>query len=207
MEIKKNSCLLTAAILASFILSGNSALAISKCQDANGKWHYGTSVSSKCAKSEITKLNDRGVVKDKVAAPKTPTELAAEKSSAEEAEKIRLAEQAERDQKNRILSVYEKEDDIERARQNNLRSINQQVVLRNAYINSLKENKALKLKKVNEVTSVLLKEKLTKEATDIDIELEESQQSSLELEEKIKLVNTKYDEELAMFRKYKSEEK
>lgn len=207
MKNKKISRLLAVATLASAFLSVNSAFAISKCQDANGKWHYGTSVSSKCAKSEITKLNDRGIVKDKVAAPKTPEELAAEKSSADEAEKIRLIEQAERDQKNRILSVYEKEDDIERARQNNLRSINQQVVLRKAYINSLKENQALKLKKVDTVSSVALKKRLTKQAADIDIELEESRKSSLELEEKIKQVNIQYDEELTQFRKYKLEEK
>lgn len=198
--------IVTAVAVYAFILANN-VFAIAKCQDATGKWHYGTSVSSKCAQSEITKLNDRGVVKDKLAAPKTEQELAAEKASKEEAEKTRLVEQEERDQKNRILSVYEVEGDIERARQNNLRSINQQVVLHNAYVTSLKENQALKRKKANGVTSKALQERLLKQADAIDSDIKQSEKESLKLEEKIKLVNSRYDEELKMFRKYKSEPK
>lgn len=195
----------TVAAVTYMLSLSNSVFAISKCQDENGKWHYGTSVSSKCAKSEITKLNERGVVKDKVAAPKTAEELAAEKANAEEAERIRQIEKEEADQKNRILSVYEKEEDIERARQNNLRSINQQVVLRNAYINSLKENRALKVKKVSTIASKPIQENINKQIADIDVELEQSKKSSLELEEKIKEVNSHYDKELEMFKRYKSQ--
>lgn len=185
----------------------NNALAIAKCQDANGKWHYGSSVSSKCAKSEITKLNERGVVKDKVAAPKTSKELNAEKERAKKDEVIRIAEQEERNEKTRILNVYEKESDIERARQNNLRAINQQVGLRNAYIDSLKEKKAANIRKIEQVSNVNLKEQFTKEIAEIDADIQESQKAFTGLEEKIKSVNAKYDEELKVFRKHTAENK
>lgn len=204
MDIKKTPSLMvvaTAIYLATFLSSG---LAISKCQDENGKWHYGASVSSKCAKSEITNLNNRGVVKDKVAAPKTTAQLDAEKSSKEEAAKVRELENAEADEKNLILSVYEKEADIERARQNNLRSINQQVVLRNAYIKSLKENRALKEKKIPTISSKPLQERVRQQIVDIDDDLEESRGSAEELQEKITAVNIRYDKELELFRKYNS---
>ena len=182
----------------------SSGLAISKCQDENGKWHYGSSVSSKCKKSEITNLNNRGVVKDRVAAPKTAAQLDAEKSSQKEAEKVREIEQIKADEKNRVLSVYEKETDIERARQNNLRSINQQVVLRDAYIKSLKENRAIKEKKIPTISSKPLQERVRQQIVDIDDELEESRGSAKELQDKITAVNIRYDKELELFRKYNS---
>ena len=210
MDIKNTSRFITAAVVTMFsvtLLVTNNAFAVAKCQDADGKWHYGTSVSSKCAQSEITKLNDRGVVKEKVAAPKTDKELAAEKANAEAEEKKRLVEKEENDHKNRILSIYETEEDIERIRQNNLRSLNQQMVLHNAYANSLKENQVLKRKKSTETSNVALRKKLIKEAGEMDAEIAESKQSSLKIAEKIKLVNIEYDQELELFRKYTAESK
>lgn len=183
------------------VLASNS-FAISKCQDANGKWHYGARANSKCVESEITKLNDRGVVKDKVVAPKTPEELKAARAKVQEEEKIRLIEKAELEQKNRILKIYEKEEDIERVRQNNVRSINQQIGLTNNYIKSLREKRESKLNEMNTVNSQTLKDDIKQQIADIDAEIKQSSQSSLKLEEKLKTVNARYDKELSLFRKY-----
>lgn len=201
MNIKNRAYLLIITVCLCVFTSNS--FAISKCQDEKGKWHYGTSVSSKCVKSEITKLNDRGVLKKRVAAPKTSEELKAVREKVEEEEEIRLREREESNQKNRILSIYEIEEDIERARNNNLKSINQQTVLNNAYIDSLRKKLESKSKKINTVTSQPLKDRIKQEMADIDVEIKQSSQLSLELEEKIKITNTRYDEELEVFRKYK----
>ena len=37
-----------------------SAHAISKCQDADGKWHYGDNAASICGDARITIIDDRG---------------------------------------------------------------------------------------------------------------------------------------------------
>ena len=91
---------------------------IAKCQDENGKWHYGSSNLHRCADSQdITTFNDRGVLLNKEKRIKTGEELATEKAKNEqlsiELERQRKA-QLERD---RILTVYENEQDIETARQ------------------------------------------------------------------------------------------
>ena len=81
------------------------------------------------------------------------------------------------------------------------------MVLHNAYANSLKENQVLKRKKSTEVSNDVLKKRLIKEAGEMDAEIAESEQASLKITEKIKLVNIEYDRELELFRKYTAESK
>lgn len=105
------------------------------------------------------------------------------------------------------MGAYEKEDDIERARENNLRSIRQQMVLRDAYINSITEKRKLKLKKIDTVSSPAIKNSLRSEVETIDQELIESQEAKKDLDKKIQMVNEHYDSEVASFKKYKQEQK
>jgi len=53
------------------LMLSQSASAITKCKDANGKWHYGDNVEHLCSVSKITTLDSRGVIKKQVARKKT----------------------------------------------------------------------------------------------------------------------------------------
>lgn len=197
---------LSALSLLSVLLS-SPAQAINKCQDAQGKWHYGDSVQHKCENAKVTTLNNRGVVKGEVAAPKTEAEKAAAQAKSEQLAKERAKQKVIDEERNRILGAYEKEDDIERARENNLRSIRQQMVLRDAYINSITEQRKLKLKKIDTVSSTAIKSSLRSEVDNIDQELIESQKAKKDLDKKMEQVNKHYDSEVASFKKYQKEQK
>ncbi len=85
---------------------------ITKCQDPQGKWHYGDNASEACAKSKITIMTDEGVTKKEIAAPPTEAELKAREER--KAEEKRTQKQAE-DQKKKdqlLLATYAVEDDI-----------------------------------------------------------------------------------------------
>lgn len=85
---------------------------IKKCQDSNGKWHYGDSADAECARSKIIELDQRGVQRKEIAPPLTEAELKARESTrAADEEKKRLeAEQKARDEQ--LLASYTHEDDI-----------------------------------------------------------------------------------------------
>ena len=66
------------------------AHAISKCQDANGKWHYGDNAASVCGDARITIIDDRGRKIDEVAPPMTVEEF----NALEAEEKRKAAEES-----------------------------------------------------------------------------------------------------------------
>lgn len=88
------------------------AAKIKKCQDAQGKWHYGDQAAEECERSKIIELSGEGVKTKEVLAPATDEELATrELEKAEmEAAKKRAAEQAKIDRQ--LLATYGHEDDI-----------------------------------------------------------------------------------------------
>ena len=98
--------------LLAFVLASPTALAIKKCQDEEGQWHYGDTAVYECEKSKVTTLDSRGFIRDQNEAPKTAEELAAEQSTRAkiEAEEKKLAD--EKEERNRILSIYQTEADI-----------------------------------------------------------------------------------------------
>ncbi len=91
--------------------SGGSAK-IKKCQDTQGKWHYGDRAAEECERSKIIELSNRGVKRGVIKAPPTAEELQArEKRQVElEEERKRAEEQARRDQQ--LLGTYGHEQDI-----------------------------------------------------------------------------------------------
>ena len=115
------------------------AWAIKKCQDQDGNWHYGDVATQACKQSKITTLDDRGFVKHEQAAPKSAAQLSeeAELRQQQEAEQLRL--ENEREQRDRILSIYETEDDIIRQRDNQVFSVQSSIDVHQAYIKSLQQ--------------------------------------------------------------------
>lgn len=132
----KRITLILSSVLLFCVFPFSSAHAIKKCQDADGQWHYGDIAVAQCKQSKITTLNDRGFIKSERDAPKTPEQLQKEAAEqavlAAEAERLR----AENDKRNRILSVYETEADIDRQRDNQIDSVNSNIAVHKAYIKS-----------------------------------------------------------------------
>ncbi len=135
--MKHITFLFTAVTLFCGLVFSSPVHAIKKCQDANGKWHYGDVAVAQCNNSKVTTLNDRGFIEDQKDAPKTAEQLQKEKEI-EEKMKAKLArEQAEEDERNRILSIYETEADIDRQRDNQIDSVVGNIAVHKAYLKSV----------------------------------------------------------------------
>lgn len=121
--------LLTRAPLAALLLAGAvQAQSITKCQDAEGNWHYGDFAASACAEeSTITEIDERGQLVRESDAPPTEDELAArqaaEEQEREEAE--RRSRQAAEDR--RLLQTYDSAEAIIEARDKRLDALEQEL--------------------------------------------------------------------------------
>lgn len=85
---------------------------IKKCQDAEGKWHYGDTAAEECARSQVIELSGQGIKRREIKAPATEEQLeshARQRAEAEEAAR-RAEDQARRDEQ--LLATYGHEDDI-----------------------------------------------------------------------------------------------
>lgn len=100
---------------------------IKKCQDAQGKWHYGDNVEEFCAKSKITVINDRGLKLKEIEAPLTGEQLKARQQQRVEAEEEarRDKEQQQRDQQ--LMATYTSEGDIVQMRDRRLADLDAQI--------------------------------------------------------------------------------
>ena len=90
---------------------------IKKCQDAEGKWHYGDQAAAACELSNIMEIDgESGVQIKQIDAPPTPEELAAkERMEQKLVEQQRLDdEQKALDQ--RLLATYDNHESIIRTR-------------------------------------------------------------------------------------------
>ena len=123
--------------------------AISKCQDAEGKWHYGDNAAAVCGDARITIIDKRGRKIDEVAPPMTVEEF-----NALEAEELRKEleekENAKRElEKRRILAIYPREESIIRARDERLKGMDNNIRVQEELLDDLRlEMKVLEAKKV-----------------------------------------------------------
>jgi len=183
----------------------DSVFAITKCQDADGHWHYGDYATDVCANSKLTELNDKGVKIGEVAAPKTEEELQQERAlkEKEEAEKL-VIEKAEAE-KRRILSIYETETDIDRVRDNQLSSIQGNIDVHKAYIISKEKSIARLTSKQKNTTHPKLKESLQLKIDEAKLEIEKSQKAIERFDEKKVEVAVRFEKEKDMYRELKGQ--
>jgi len=184
--------------------SSGEAWAIKKCQDADGKWHYGDVAVNACKKSKVTTLNDRGFIESEKGRPKTENELALEaEAKAKAEEEYRLEREAE-EERIRILSVYETEEDIDRQRDNQMSTVETSIAVHETFINQLKLQNASLEKKTASQRGRLLEITQEKIATNIT-KMEESKKELLELAEQKKAVEERFEKEKELFRTLKAE--
>lgn len=126
-----------ASLVLLMLAMSSDILAIQKCKDSDGRWHYGDNAEQNCTESEVTTLTDRGFVKEVEAAPKTEAELKAEAMLKEQKEKEDESARKEQEEKDRILSIYEQESDIDRQRDNQLASVDGNIRVHKAYLKQM----------------------------------------------------------------------
>ncbi|MEO0369620.1 MAG: hypothetical protein AAF197_12695 [Pseudomonadota bacterium] len=181
------------------------ALAIKKCQDAEGNWHYGDIAVAACKNSKITTLNERGVVESERAAPKTAEQLAQEAEQQSKEQETAEQERQAREHRARILSIYETEDDILRQQDNQLYSVQSNIDVHLAYIDSMKDRIERNQDKLIDTTSNFAVTKLEEDIDYAEQRIIESETQLVELRAQRELVKEKFTEELKMYRELKRE--
>ncbi len=184
------------------LLSSN-AQAIQKCKDSEGKWHYGDNAEEACANSKVTTLTKRGFVKETLDAPKTDEEREIE-AQAQRQEQEELARiKAEQDERNRILSIYERESDIDRQRDNQLASVDGNIRVHQAYLKQM-DGKIQRLEtKIAEAKEGRFKEGLVKELTESKSRVEEFSTELKRLEIQKVNITDKFANEKKLYRELK----
>jgi hypothetical protein len=114
---------------------------ITKCQDAEGQWHYGNYASQECGNSPITELRESGVTLDVREAPPTVEEL--EKRRAQEQQ--RREAQLKREEKRRVDRVlkekYSSEEVIVSLREQRLGELRKQMAFNESELEKLKNQR------------------------------------------------------------------
>jgi len=138
---------ITVSALVLALLAAGPALAadakgarIKKCQDAQGRWHYGDEAADACAQSKVIELDTRGIKRNVIDAPLTEAELKARAAGLEEAEKAKkLAEQQKR-RDDQLLATYAVEDDLILSRDRKLADIDTQIKSSESTLASLQKS-------------------------------------------------------------------
>lgn len=111
-----NSRLLLIAAMA-LLLQAAHAQSITKCQDADGNWHYGDFAAEACAEeSTITEIDERGRTVKETEAPPSSEELEAEEAARQAEQRQAEREAREREARERLLRTYESVEGIIQAR-------------------------------------------------------------------------------------------
>ncbi|MFT5136039.1 MAG: hypothetical protein ACI9XU_000531 [Arenicella sp.] len=139
--------------------SNFSVAGIKKCQDLDGNWHYGDSAVKSCENSKITTLTKRGFIDAEQSPPKTRLQKLEELEHAELLLKNEAQEKAIIDDRLRILSIYETENDIDRLRDSQLNSVESKIDVHGAYIKGMKSRIARNEAKLSQLkTAPAIKE-------------------------------------------------
>jgi hypothetical protein len=113
---------------------------ITKCQDAQGNWHYGDFASSACANNApITQIDQQGMTVEKLAAPPTAKEVEEQKTKQEEEHEEAKQRAKQRQEDQRLLRTYDNAQSIIDAKNERIkamdRDIESQRLLRQSLVN------------------------------------------------------------------------
>ncbi len=132
----QRSIILTIPTVLFFSISN--AFAIAKCQDAEGKWHYGDMAAAACDDVKITILNDKGRKIDEVDVPMTDEELRAKKAEEERLELERKQIEKREMEKKRILAIYPNEESVIRSRDEKLKGMDRIIGLQGDLLGTMR---------------------------------------------------------------------
>lgn len=133
------------AMLALGFAGAAGAQTIKKCQDANGKWHYGDFAAEQCERSRITEIDDRGLKVRERDVPPTEEEIRAREEAAARLEEERREREKQRLVDERLLSTYESPEAIVRAREERLEAIQTSIQINEDFLARLQQRRQEKI--------------------------------------------------------------
>jgi chromosome segregation ATPase len=113
---------------------------IKKCQDAQGKWHYGDTADEQCARSKVIELDTSGVKRKEIAPPLTEAELKAREATRAEDERLKKEAEEQKRRDDQLLATYALEDDINLTRDRKLSDLEAQIRFSQETLNSLRKS-------------------------------------------------------------------
>ncbi len=118
--------------------------AITKCQDADGNWHYGTYASEACGNRPITELGENGVMIDVREAPPTVEELQERKRAEQAAREAQIKLEEKKRIDRTLLEKYPSEDVIITLRDQRITELEKQLEFNQRELRNLRvERQAL----------------------------------------------------------------
>lgn len=195
--------MISSSIAISIITANSAAFSsnISKCQDKDGKWHYGNGNLHLCSeKSKITTISDNGIRISQVPPVKTFAQIEAEKKEKKEAEAALKKARKERIEKNRILMVYQTEEDIENDREGKLKSLKQKRKQHEQYVYSLKKQSEQFDKKKAATKNVAVKKVFDTKKADVAKKIEKSTKRIQSLDTDVIALNKEFDDIVTFFK-------
>jgi hypothetical protein len=143
--LKMNSIIVASLLLVPLMFFSAKLHAIAKCQDAQGKWHYGDTAHEACGDSTITIIDKTGRKVNEVLPPMTQQEREALEEELERLEEEEKQEQQREQEKRRILAIYPTEESIKRARNEKLAGQDKNIKLQERLIDNMRQEvKSLK---------------------------------------------------------------
>jgi hypothetical protein len=125
------------ALLSAPTLAAEKGGKISKCQDTQGRWHYGDTAAKEYTRSKVTEITPQGYTKRVVDAPLTAEQLKAKaQETVKQTEETKRTEEKKRDDKI-MLDSYASVADIERERERRLEDIQASISSSNETLNAL----------------------------------------------------------------------
>lgn len=194
--MKRQLTIIVAAMAAVWAAQGGAAdskLRINKCQDTQGRWHYGDTAAATCAQTKIEVMNQRGLLLREVAAPPTAAELKAREADAEASARAKH-EAAERTRRDRqLLATYGHEDDIALGRDRRLADVQAQMTT----IESTLETLRATLKRMQAQSGA------ADHIAKTEAQIAKQEVSFAERVREQELIKTRYREELTRYRELK----
>ena len=190
-----------ALLLTVLLNAGQVGLAqtIKKCQDADGKWHYGDFTAEGCAQSKITEINTQGIKIKESQAP-----ASAEQLEVERATKARQAEQQADEEEQRrkdanLLVTFESEQSVIQARDDRYLALARELVALERLQTRLKSQRDL-LEQDRQASTGREQARLEGELVTLDDQLIQYQASLADKQAQRRQVGEKYDKFLADYR-------
>lgn len=191
--------LVSVSFFLAILLTSAPSWAIKKCQDSEGKWHYGDTAVAECENAKITTLTQRGFVKSEEDAPKTAEQIQAEEEEVALLEQEREEKLAAEEEKRRILSIYETEEDIDRQRDNQVRSVQSNIDVHESYLKNMEKRVARYESQLAETENKNTKKGLEDKIVDAKKRMKEYAEQLVSLGEQKKEILDRFKQERATY--------
>lgn len=176
---------------------------IQKCQDAEGRWHYGEHAAAECARDKaITTIDDRGRKLKEQGPPPTVEELKLRKEEEDRKKEAERQAAVQRAADQKLLHSYDSEEALAQARDSQLNALDAQLVGNRKLLESRYAQRA---KLVQQLVALQGKdaESALKQLEAIKAEIAEFEAATASREKDRTRIVERFETELARYRELK----